>query len=195
MEERSFNPGNLRSFDDLPDRYQAALHLALSMTPEEFRDNYDTEGPLEGSLDLLAEFHGDHARAVYDSMVSNTDEVHRMRLTDSVDVIFSHDPEYGYALWDRLIGDPISTVRRNAREVLEEHLREGEHPNNLFVGEPYLGQLTWRGACNLLRTFAAAEVDGIRYAIGPVVLEGAGVEVLPPDESAPQAPGTDPTVT
>lgn len=191
-----FNQEKQQLFDGLPDRHQMAVRLALGMTPERFRDDFDAYGPLEGSLDLLPQFDRQHTRAVCNAMVSSQDETHRMRLTDSVDVILSHDFEYGCALWDRLIGDPSPTVRRNAHEVLEEHLRgrqsPGEHPSNV-VGEPYLDQLTWMGACNLLRTFVAAEVDGIRYQLGPVALTGA--DALPPNEPRRQAPSTDPTVT
>lgn len=190
--ETPFNHEQQQLFDGLPYKYQTAVRLALGMTPEGFRDNYSPFSPLYGALEKLPLFNKDHARAVCNAMISSPDKGHRIYPACGVDFILQRDFEYGYALWDRLMGDPSRTIRRSARFTLEKHLRNCQSPDGNQVCQT-LGQLTFRNACDLLGTLAAAEMDKRYYQLGAVVLSAA--DSLPPDDPSPQAPGTNPTVT
>lgn len=188
---------NERPFDDkeeqllagYPDELQAAIRAGLRMPPADFAANYYYEGPLEGALDYLTLFDRDHARAVYDAMVSHPVEETRMQLTNVVDVIVRHDYGYGYALWNRLLGDPSRSVRHYAHEILEGHLSEcqssGETLDNVLVDIDLLGRLTWRDTTNLLRTYVEAEIDGVTCELGAVALTAP--DAVPPTTPDVQA--------
>jgi hypothetical protein len=185
--EVPFEDERRRLFGRLDDKYQLAVRLALDMSPEGVRDNYDVDGPLGGALDYLPLFDRDHARAIFNAFVSSPEEDDRMTLVHGISDIVKKDKEYGLPLWHRLMGDPSRTVRRYAYETLTELWDDGAAVPGPDYSRVYDSGITWREGSHLLRTYVEAEVEGRRYRLGTVVLSSE-IEPVPPGESDPQPP-------